>query len=270
VTPIADMVEQMLATGVAHAAIVLAVRTIESVRSPSADRPDENADNQADKRRDAERDRKRRDRALRGSDAAWAALVQVIIQRDNYRCSYCGSGENLTADHMVPLSRGGTNDPANLCACCRDCNLRKRNKTAEEWLAKDGKQTMPVASNPTSGQSADNADSRCDLSSFLSSEELTDEGRKKSKNKGSENARARGIRMQPGAILTDEFRDAAIALGAPPSRIPIMWDEFVDYWVGVPGSRGLKLDWLATWRNRIRDIGARGTQRNGQHTTRTV
>ena len=26
--------------------------------------------------------------------------------------------------------------------------------------------------------------------------------------------------------------------------------EFLDYWCAVPGARGLKLDWAATWRNR--------------------
>ena len=31
-----------------------------------------------------------------------------------------------------------------------------------------------------------------------------------------------------------------------------MWAEFVDYWVAVPGQRGVKLDWLATWRNDVR------------------
>lgn len=29
--------------------------------------------------------------------------------------------------------------------------------------------------------------------------------------------------------------------------------EFRDYWIAVPGQRGLKLDWYATWRNRVRD-----------------
>lgn len=28
--------------------------------------------------------------------------------------------------------------------------------------------------------------------------------------------------------------------------------EFVDYWRGVPGAKGTKLDWEATWRNRMR------------------
>lgn len=33
----------------------------------------------------------------------------------------------------------------------------------------------------------------------------------------------------------------------------LRWADFQDYWRGVPGSRGLKADWLATWRNNCRD-----------------
>jgi hypothetical protein len=35
-------------------------------------------------------------------------------------------------------------------------------------------------------------------------------------------------------------------------RIRAIADEFRDYWVAVPGSKGCKLDWLATWRNWVR------------------
>ena len=45
-------------------------------------------------------------------------------------------------------------------------------------------------------------------------------------------------------------------------------DEFVDYWIAVPGQRGVKLDWNATWRNWIRRNARRhnGTQ-NGTLST---
>ena len=33
--------------------------------------------------------------------------------------------------------------------------------------------------------------------------------------------------------------------------------EFRDYWRGVPGARGRKLDWSATFRNRCRERAAR-------------
>lgn len=32
-----------------------------------------------------------------------------------------------------------------------------------------------------------------------------------------------------------------------------LFAEFRDYWCAVPGQRGCKLDWIATWRNRVRD-----------------
>lgn len=34
--------------------------------------------------------------------------------------------------------------------------------------------------------------------------------------------------------------------------------QFVDYWISVPGQRGVKLDWNATWRNWIRRAAERG------------
>lgn len=37
--------------------------------------------------------------------------------------------------------------------------------------------------------------------------------------------------------------------------------EFVDHWKGVPGSKGVKLDWEATWRNRMRALQERAAER---------
>ena len=35
------------------------------------------------------------------------------------------------------------------------------------------------------------------------------------------------------------------------------FDRFHDYWIGVAGAKGVKLDWLATWRNWCRNQNAR-------------
>lgn len=54
------------------------------------------------------------------------------------RCFYCRKSLRHTAatcDHKIPLSRGGTNLPENVCACCRKCNERKGNKTPEEYFS---------------------------------------------------------------------------------------------------------------------------------------
>jgi len=51
-----------------------------------------------------------------------------ILARDGFRCRYCGktSGEKeLHVDHVTPLSKGGTNDPANLVTACSECNMGK-------------------------------------------------------------------------------------------------------------------------------------------------
>jgi hypothetical protein len=49
-----------------------------------------------------------------------------VLRRDNYTCRYCRSTENeLTIDHLKPAVLGGTNDPSNLVACCKDCNSGK-------------------------------------------------------------------------------------------------------------------------------------------------
>lgn len=68
----------------------------------------------------------------------WAIVRLGVFQRDDFTCQYCGAhGVQLECDHVLPLSRGGTNDRANLVTSCRDCNRKKADKTPEEmgWVA---------------------------------------------------------------------------------------------------------------------------------------
>ncbi len=62
-----------------------------------------------------------------------------LFARDNYRCQFCGRAqpelrprECLTRDHLVPLSRGGTNGWSNVLTACSSCNTRKGNLLPEE------------------------------------------------------------------------------------------------------------------------------------------
>jgi hypothetical protein len=49
-----------------------------------------------------------------------------VLKRDNYTCRYCRSTEQeLTVDHVVPVALGGSSDPNNLVAACKDCNAGK-------------------------------------------------------------------------------------------------------------------------------------------------
>mgnify|MGYP002335860817 CR=1 FL=1 len=40
---------------------------------------------------------------------------------------------DLTLDHIVPVSKGGDNDPANLVLACVDCNFGKNSKDQSEF-----------------------------------------------------------------------------------------------------------------------------------------
>jgi 5-methylcytosine-specific restriction endonuclease McrA len=55
-----------------------------------------------------------------------------LFKRDNHECVYCGSKKNLTVDHILPKSRGGSNTWTNLITCCSNCNRQKGDKTPDE------------------------------------------------------------------------------------------------------------------------------------------
>lgn len=52
-----------------------------------------------------------------------------IYERDGNKCIKCGSMENLTIDHIIPLSEGGTHYHTNLQTLCWDCNQKKASVT---------------------------------------------------------------------------------------------------------------------------------------------
>jgi 5-methylcytosine-specific restriction endonuclease McrA len=56
-----------------------------------------------------------------------------VFIRDDYTCQYCGKqGGDLTIDHVVPRSRGGTHAWDNLVSACKPCNHRKGGKSLGE------------------------------------------------------------------------------------------------------------------------------------------
>ncbi len=64
---------------------------------------------------------------------------KTVYARGNGRCAICGSPidfESMTIDHKIPLSRGGTNDFANLQPTCSVCNLLKSALTMPELMEK--------------------------------------------------------------------------------------------------------------------------------------
>lgn len=71
--------------------------------------------------------------------------IQALISVQQSRCAGCGEKLKKTGkgkyhiDHVMPLSRGGGNDPGNLQLLCPPCNFSKGARLPEQWAAKIGR-----------------------------------------------------------------------------------------------------------------------------------
>lgn len=63
--------------------------------------------------------------------AEWAALQEKC----GHRCACCGAAKRLTRDHIVPLSRGGSDWIENIQPLCKSCNCAKRDRHAINYMA---------------------------------------------------------------------------------------------------------------------------------------
>ena len=82
-------------------------------------------------------------------------LRQKTFDRDGRKCVICGAKEDLSIDHIIPRSKGGTNDPENLQTLCRSCNSSKKNREAAAIL-KDKITISSANDRPMIGQSSVN------------------------------------------------------------------------------------------------------------------
>jgi hypothetical protein len=75
-------------------------------------------------------------------------------------------------------------------------------------------------------------------------------------------ARSDGRKVSPskGTRLPSDWRPSeadveyAISRGVPRDKVPVIAEEFRNYWTARPGKDGVKLDWPATWRNRVLQV----------------
>lgn len=61
-----------------------------------------------------------------------AAYVKTLLEAR--WCWYCDRKGKVTIDHVVPISRGGSNANDNLAPACVRCNSEKHDKTLFEWM----------------------------------------------------------------------------------------------------------------------------------------
>lgn len=71
---------------------------------------------------------------------------------------------------------------------------------------------------------------------------------------------SKGTRLKADSILTATWGNAALELRADWSNDDVRqeFDNFKDFWTAKAGKDGVKLDWLATWRNWCRNSRRKG------------
>lgn len=75
---------------------------------------------------------RRRSRILGCQDHHTEQEWLIILRSHGRKCAYCrtsGTKKNpITRDHIVPISKGGTNSARNLVPACKSCNSKKHDR----------------------------------------------------------------------------------------------------------------------------------------------
>lgn len=83
--------------------------------------------------------RRRRARKANAEGDFTAQQFRRLCDRYDNQCLCCGRKDvELTADHVVPLSWGGSNDISNIQPLCRKCNARKGDRRDTDYRRKGG------------------------------------------------------------------------------------------------------------------------------------
>jgi hypothetical protein len=75
------------------------------------------------------------DGSIKLNDFVPPLVNNYLFRRDQFLCMYCGGEfpvDNLSRDHILPVSRSGTDSWTNVVTACKRCNHRKANQTPEE------------------------------------------------------------------------------------------------------------------------------------------
>lgn len=81
--------------------------------------------------------RRKRNMKLAGGHVS-AADIRLQVKSQKNKCWWCGKtiGDEYHIDHVLPISRGGSNNPNNIVISCPKCNLSKGDKLPTEWIGR--------------------------------------------------------------------------------------------------------------------------------------
>lgn len=79
----------------------------------------------------------------RYNTAYYQRVRKLVLERDYFTCHYC-SQEATTVDHLIPISKGGTDEASNMVAACVKCNSGKRDRMTPTFFERNITPTTPI------------------------------------------------------------------------------------------------------------------------------
>lgn len=67
------------------------------------------------------------------NNGVFLVLDKEIRRIHGSPCANCGAKDNITVDHILPISRGGRHSIGNLQPLCKPCNSSKKDRLMVEW-----------------------------------------------------------------------------------------------------------------------------------------
>jgi hypothetical protein len=82
---------------------------------------------------------------LRDGEIQWSSSIREWVREHELPdvCIYCGSKEDLTVEHILPLARGGPDTADNAIRACKTCNSKKGAKRLYEWKGLKERDNIP-------------------------------------------------------------------------------------------------------------------------------